>query len=415
MGHLAWADAFVITADSVSMLSEACSTGKPVYVIGAERCTWNFADFHKSLRERGLVRPFTGKENVDAHVGGVNDLAVAHLNKQLCVVTCGDDKELEGPLGNSDAVNRELVSLERELSTLRKNGTIDSFGLYLYGLVLKEKGSENLARTVLVESVNSYPWNWNAWSELQSLCTTENLQHWLTDDKARDQFVIRAGSDTEVLWNDGRHLKPEPVYKRSFWIESFVQWSPLGTYLATVHRQGAAAWGGATSFNRLMRYAHPQVKLIDFSPGERFLVTYSSHEPSNPRDTHRVVLNIFDLRTGKVMRDFKGSADEFAIGALITWTGFQSSRLSKASRQMLFTGHQLAASLYWQGRRVSMDSWSSLMLTSLKPWQQPNISWQLILNGILLEGMLQLQLLQFMRWKMVSTYGPSMASYYIGY
>ncbi|KAI3704197.1 hypothetical protein L1987_74412 [Smallanthus sonchifolius] len=27
MGHLAWADAFVITADSVSMLSEACTTG----------------------------------------------------------------------------------------------------------------------------------------------------------------------------------------------------------------------------------------------------------------------------------------------------------------------------------------------------------------------------------------------------
>ncbi|XP_059668688.1 mitochondrial fission protein ELM1-like isoform X2 [Cornus florida] len=60
----AWADAFVITADSVSMLSEACSTGKPVYVIGAERCTWKFADFHKSLRERGAVRSFTGKENV---------------------------------------------------------------------------------------------------------------------------------------------------------------------------------------------------------------------------------------------------------------------------------------------------------------------------------------------------------------
>ncbi len=29
---------------------------------------------------------------VDAHVGGVNDLAFAHPNKQLCVVTCGDDK-----------------------------------------------------------------------------------------------------------------------------------------------------------------------------------------------------------------------------------------------------------------------------------------------------------------------------------
>ncbi|KAI3747162.1 hypothetical protein L6452_09610 [Arctium lappa] len=64
MGHLAWADAFVITADSVSMLSEACSTGKPVYVIGAERCTWKFAHFQKCLQERGMVRPFTGNENI---------------------------------------------------------------------------------------------------------------------------------------------------------------------------------------------------------------------------------------------------------------------------------------------------------------------------------------------------------------
>ncbi|KAA8549904.1 hypothetical protein F0562_001588 [Nyssa sinensis] len=64
MGHLAWADAFVVTADSVSMLSEACSTGKPVYVVGAERCTWKFVEFHKVLRERGLVRPFTGLEDI---------------------------------------------------------------------------------------------------------------------------------------------------------------------------------------------------------------------------------------------------------------------------------------------------------------------------------------------------------------
>ncbi|EPS71612.1 hypothetical protein M569_03146 [Genlisea aurea] len=64
MAHLAWADSFVITADSVSMLSEACSTGKPVYVVGAERCTWKLVEFHKKLRERGLVRPFTGFEDM---------------------------------------------------------------------------------------------------------------------------------------------------------------------------------------------------------------------------------------------------------------------------------------------------------------------------------------------------------------
>ncbi|XP_047316667.1 mitochondrial fission protein ELM1-like [Impatiens glandulifera] len=64
MGDLAWADSFIISADSVSMLSEACSTGKPVYVIGGERCKWKFTEFHKSLRDRGLVRPFTGLEDM---------------------------------------------------------------------------------------------------------------------------------------------------------------------------------------------------------------------------------------------------------------------------------------------------------------------------------------------------------------
>ncbi|KAK4709198.1 hypothetical protein R3W88_030123 [Solanum pinnatisectum] len=79
MGHLAWADVFVITADSVSMLSEACSTGKPVYVVGAERCTWKFTDFHKTLRERGLTRPFTGLEDMSESWSypPLNDTAVA--------------------------------------------------------------------------------------------------------------------------------------------------------------------------------------------------------------------------------------------------------------------------------------------------------------------------------------------------
>ncbi|XP_047340523.1 eukaryotic translation initiation factor 3 subunit B-like [Impatiens glandulifera] len=171
-----------------------------------------------------------------------------------------------------------------------------------------------------IEKFMKVPDEW-APSEPKPYEPGENLQEWLADEKARDQFVIRAGTDTEVLWNDARHLKPEPVYKRSFWTERFVQWSPLGTYLATVHRQGAAVWGGASAFNRLMRYAHPQVTLIDFSPGERFLVTYSSQEPSNPHDTHRVTINIFDVRTGKIRRAFKGSADEFANGGTGGVTG----------------------------------------------------------------------------------------------
>lgn len=35
----------------------------------------------------------------------------------------------------------------------------------------------------------------------------------------------------------------------------------------------------------------------------------------------RVVINIFDVRTGKIMRDFKGSADDFAVGGTGAVTG----------------------------------------------------------------------------------------------
>ena len=54
-------------------------------------------------------------------------------------------------------------------------------------------------------------------------------------------------------------VQADEVYKRSFWTESFVQWSPHGSYLATMHRQGIALWGGP-SFSRLHRFSHPNVR-----------------------------------------------------------------------------------------------------------------------------------------------------------
>ena len=62
----------------------------------------------------------------------------------------------------------------------------------------------------------------------------------------------------QVLWNDAARSQPEDVYKRSFWTESFVQWAPHGSLLATIHRQGIAVWGGA-SFARLCRMSHQKV------------------------------------------------------------------------------------------------------------------------------------------------------------
>ena len=41
------------------------------------------------------------------------------------------------------------------------------------------------------------------------------------------------------------------------------------------------------------------MQLIQFSPEEKYLITFSSVEPSNPRDPTQLILNIFDVRTGK--------------------------------------------------------------------------------------------------------------------
>lgn len=57
-GLLAWADIIMVTADSASMLSEAATTGKPVYMIPLEGGSPRFTKFHQSLIERGAVRVF---------------------------------------------------------------------------------------------------------------------------------------------------------------------------------------------------------------------------------------------------------------------------------------------------------------------------------------------------------------------
>lgn len=60
-GFLALADAIVVTADSVSMVSEACAAGKPVHVVGLEGGGRSkFALFHRVLEDEGYTRPFSG-------------------------------------------------------------------------------------------------------------------------------------------------------------------------------------------------------------------------------------------------------------------------------------------------------------------------------------------------------------------
>ena len=58
--YLAAADALLVTADSVSMVSEAAATGKPVHVIALDGGDAKFARFHAAMRDAGVTRPFAG-------------------------------------------------------------------------------------------------------------------------------------------------------------------------------------------------------------------------------------------------------------------------------------------------------------------------------------------------------------------
>ena len=60
-GILALADAFIVTCDSVNMVSEAATTGKPVHVVELEGGSAKFRRFHESLRKDGITRAFEGK------------------------------------------------------------------------------------------------------------------------------------------------------------------------------------------------------------------------------------------------------------------------------------------------------------------------------------------------------------------
>ena len=60
LGMLALAEYIVVTEDSASMVSEAASTGKPVYVAAMDGGNASFDAFHGLLRTEGVTRPFDG-------------------------------------------------------------------------------------------------------------------------------------------------------------------------------------------------------------------------------------------------------------------------------------------------------------------------------------------------------------------
>jgi len=139
-----------------------------------------------------------------------------------------------------------------------------------------------------------------------------NLTKWLLDPHFRDQFVIRYASETEIYWNDpirhanadGRQLQYGGERQKSnnkTWTDGQVEWSPKGNYLVTYHEKGIAFWGGP-SFEKLGRFTHNKVKVIEFSPNEKYLITCNGKE--KVKDDDPASLFVWDVSSSTVLRPF---------------------------------------------------------------------------------------------------------------
>ncbi|CAI8009131.1 Cell division cycle protein 23 homolog, partial [Geodia barretti] len=108
-----------------------------------------------------------------------------------------------GPDEERRMENEELLSLKRELAERAGAKTLDSYGYYLYGVVLRELSCKKDAREAQMMSLSLQPLFWGAWSELASLCDSREMlyglslpYHWLKD------FFLAAASLNLSLLDD---------------------------------------------------------------------------------------------------------------------------------------------------------------------------------------------------------------------
>merc|ERR1719369_1457146 len=151
-----------------------------------------------------------------------------------------------------------------------------------------------------LEKYESIPSEWEVPQE-QEYKDQGNLKWWLLDPEAADQFsVIHAGGEQVTIYSNAIPDSIE-IQSRDRWTETYCKWSPLGTYLATFHARGIALWGGE-DFHQVSKFSHQGVQFIEFSPCEKYLVTFSPTADTKSEEPIAVV--VWDSRTGAKKRAF---------------------------------------------------------------------------------------------------------------
>ncbi|KAL0938311.1 eukaryotic translation initiation factor 3 [Colletotrichum truncatum] len=202
--------------------------------------------------------------------------------------------------------------------------------------------------------------------QIEEFTEKEHLRSFMKDPsgRGRDQFAMYRGDSVGVFWNNEKD-QPENIVDRQNWTDSFIRWSPQGTYLTSVHNQGVQIWGGA-SWTRQQRFAHPAVTFVDWSPGEKYLVTWSARPISIPEEGHPALsidedgknYIIWSVESGKPLRSFSNldmqGLDEAKQRKLL-WPAFKWSADEKYVARL---NYQTGISIYELPRMNLLDKTS---------------------------------------------------------
>jgi len=106
----------------------------------------------------------------------------------------------------------------------------------------------------------------------------------------------------------------EPVVKTELTIPSKLdcEWSKSGSYLVTFNEKGFTLYGGS-SFVEIAFFEHPAVKKVEFSPDEKYVLSFNGTVLEAPNSENYIVWSV-DLR--EKIRAFKAEQNE-------TWGSFK--------------------------------------------------------------------------------------------
>jgi anaphase-promoting complex subunit 8 len=113
-----------------------------------------------------------------------------------------------------------LAAIESELSGFYEKDQLNDLNLYLYGVILKERGYKDAAKEAFIKSLSKFPLIWSVWLELSSLMTKNDKplfqrlpEHW-TKFFFYASFYLEIHQETDCINTVNQLLKyfPKSVF-----------------------------------------------------------------------------------------------------------------------------------------------------------------------------------------------------------